>query len=139
MQKLTSIMEDTAVINAPPLLTEKVMNKVAIIAEKDLKKKMRYILPVISVLLILISLAFHTALDRLIDKGVIAVVTDFEYGEDILWPHVLQSVHLIWSESEKTVLLSITVLVTTTAIVITKTNITSFPRRFKEIKKFKLH
>jgi hypothetical protein len=120
-------------------LTQEIMNKVAIIAEKDLKKKIHYIIPVVTLLIIMVSIALHTAVDRLLDKGVVAVITDFEYGEDVLWPHIMQSINLIWAESEKTVLISLSVLVTSTAVIITKSNISSFPSRFKEIKKFKKH
>lgn len=120
-------------------LTDKILNKVALLAENNLKSTLKQALPLLTVLTILSALTLRHLIVKLIGKGVVVIITDFNFGEDIFFTHVVKCAELIWTESEKKWLITSAAFSTAATAIAVKYNIISFPGRLREIKKLKFH
>lgn len=118
-------------------LTQKIMSQIATEEESRLKKVMEMAIPILFFLLSLMAISFYRLIAGLIEKGVLDIIAAVEYDWNFFNHQLPQVLIWIWELVEKRFLLMIILLIVTLAVFVSKTKVISFPRRFREIAKYR--
>ncbi len=117
-------------------LTNKIMFKVAQKEESHLTSLLKVALPAALVLFLAVCFTAHRTVVRLVDRDFLTVAGNFQYGQEYLTDHLLECSNFVWREAERGFLVALLLAFLILIIVITKTDLPSFPRRFRQIKKY---
>jgi len=119
------------------LLTKKIMQKVAFNEEKRLIKVLYFVIFSLGLLTCFIIVCTHKTFDRLVEKDFFRLIGNFELKEDKIFPQIGKIEHGLLEEILEGVLLLLIISIVLFIIILIRSNIFSFPKRFKETKKYK--
>jgi len=119
------------------LLTKKIMFSVATKEEVRLKKVLMIALPLLLILVIVNIVSTHKTIDRLIEKDFFTLIHDFEIEEDKIIPQVGILGNKLVEEIFEGLLAVVVITLVAIIVIFINTDILSFPKRFRETKKYK--
>jgi hypothetical protein len=118
-------------------LTRKIMSDVAQKEFRHLKKVAWKVVPAIFILLITIVFIFGRSIIRLAERDFFRILFDVRHEEGLFAARAAKCVQIVSEEIEVEAFFIFIIAVFLLVLIILKSNILSFPKRFRHLKKYK--
>ncbi|OGM08967.1 hypothetical protein A2W13_00370 [Candidatus Woesebacteria bacterium RBG_16_36_11] len=114
-----------------------IMQRIAFDEERRLIKILHIVIFSLGLLIFLIIACTHQTFDSLAGKDFFGLIRNFEMKEEKIFPQIGNLGNCLLEEIVEGVLLFLILSIILFIIILVKSDIISFPKRFKETKKFK--